>query len=207
MKKLIHVTLAFALAFILGACNTVPTQATDQGSVIKTSSDGTKIENLSDYALYAKTVTDSKPIFEMTCPPQGCVMLSLKVNAPNDKNSLTAPVVPESAGTMFIKGFFSLAHDVVGLGPWYFGSKVLTTAFDKANSSVTTTSTSIDNSNRSTNSDSSNRSTTTNTTTTNTTTTNTNTSSNNRTCTSGQAGNGGGTTTGGAGGSTGSPAC
>jgi hypothetical protein len=203
--KIIHAMLAFMLAFILAACQTTPTQATDQGSVIKTNSDGSKIENLSDYALYAKIASESKPIFEMTCPPAGCVLTSLKVNAPQDKSALAAPVAPETASTVFVKGFFGLAHDVIGLGPWYFGSKVLTKAFDKANASVTTTNTSIDSSNRSVNSDSSNRSTTTNT----TTTTNTNTNSNNvtRTCTSGQAGNGGGTTTGGAGGGTGSPSC
>jgi hypothetical protein len=132
-------------------------------------------------------------------------MLSLKVNAPNEKNSLQAPVAPETANTAFIKGFFGLAHDVIGLGPWYFGSKVLTTAFDKANASVTTTNTSIDNSNRST--DNSNRAVITTTTTDASNHAVTTTNSNNRTCTSGTAGNGGGTTTGGTGGSTGSPSC
>jgi hypothetical protein len=80
--KIIHAMLAFMLAFIHRGVPDVPTQATDQGSVIKTNSDGSKIENLSDYALYAKIASDSKPIFEMTCPPAGCVLTSLKVNAP-----------------------------------------------------------------------------------------------------------------------------
>lgn len=195
-------TLFIALA--LAGCSTVPTQATDQGSVVKTNADGSRIENLSDYAIYAKIATESKPLFEMTCPPAGCVMLSLKVNAPQDKAALQAPAVPEPASNVFVKQFFGLANNVLSFTPWYFGSKVLTKAFDVANASVTTTTTTTDNSNRSTNSDSSNRSTT-NTTTTNTTTT---TNSNNRTCTSGQAGTGGqGTTTGGAGGSSGPTTC
>jgi hypothetical protein len=51
--------MLFIALLALAGCSTTPTQATDQGSVIKTNSDGSKIENLSDYALYAKTVTDS----------------------------------------------------------------------------------------------------------------------------------------------------
>lgn len=192
------------IALILAGCESVPKQATDQGSVVKTEANGTKIENLSDYAIYAKIATESKPLFEMTCPPTGCIMMSLKVNAPQDKGAIQAPAVPESVGNTFVKGLFGLANNALSFTPWYFGSKVLTKAFDSANASVTTTT--IDNSNRSTNSDSSNRSTTNTTNTTTTTTTTTN--SNNRNCNSGQAGTGGqGTTTGGAGGASGPATC
>lgn len=177
------------LSLFLAGCAGTPTQATDQGSVVKTNADGSKVENLSDYAIYAKIATESKPMFEMTCPPQGCVIASLKVNAPMDKNALQAPQVPESASTVLVKGFFGLARDALSLGPWYFGSRVLTKAFEVANSSTTTTWT--DSSNRSTNTDASNRSVTT------TTTTTTTNNSNNRTC------NGGAAAPGGAGGTTG----
>lgn len=181
------------LVYILAGCAGAPTQATDQGSIIQTKPDGTKVENLSDYALYARISTESKPLFEMTCPPAGCVMLSLKVNAPMDKGALAAPVVPESLGATVTKGFFGLAHDVLGLGPWYFGGKVLSKAFDAASGkTTTTTTTSIDNSNRSTNSDSSNRAVTTTTTTNTDNSNNSVNNSNNRNC---QSGNPTGTTT------------
>jgi hypothetical protein len=200
---MIH-AIVIAIALLLGACTTTP--PADPGNVIKTTkTDGTTtIENLSDYAAYLKQAAESKPLFEMTCPPTGCVMTSLKVNMPSDKSSLQAPPPPpDTASIVFMKGLFGLGHDVIGLGPWAFGSRVLMKAFDKANSSVTNTTTTTDSSNRSTNSDSSNRSTT-NTTSTTTTTTNTTDSNNTtHTCTSGTAG---GTTTG-AGGNSGAPTC
>jgi len=189
--------LSLLLALAVAGCASTPT---DEGSVIKTTkkTDGSveTVENLSDYAAYAKTLTVSKPIFELTCPPQGCVFMSLTVNAPSDASKAAPP--PDSQNVVMTRGFFNLAERVItGWVPFYYGASVLNNALGKANSSVTTT-TNTDNSNRSV--DSSNRSI--NTTTT-TTTTNTNTNSNNRNCSTGSAGNGGT----GAGGAGGAAAC
>lgn len=219
MKTKIHMLpfllLIAAALLVLPGCTTLP-EGAEQGSVTKTVKkvDGSSetITNESDYAVYLRKQGESKPLFEMTCPQTGCIISSLKVNAPGNDKGVAPP--PDSIGVTVTKGFFGLANGMLdraaSVVPWYFGAKVLTTAFDKANSSVTN----IDNSNRST--DNSNRSTTdnsnrsTNTDNSNRSTDNSNRSvnnSNNRNCTSGPAGNGAGTTTGGAGGPSGPATC
>jgi hypothetical protein len=219
MKTKLH-TLPFLLLvtaalLVLPGCNTLP-EGAEQGSVTKTVKklDGSveTITNESDYATFVRAKTDSKPLFEMTCPQTGCIISSLKVNSPDSNKNIAPP--PEGLGATVVKGFFGLANSAMdkaaGVAPWYFGADLLKKAFDKANSSVTN----IDNSNRST--DNSNRSTTdnsnrsTNTDNSNRSTDNSNRSvnnSNNRNCTSGPAGNGAGTTTGGAGGPSGPATC
>jgi hypothetical protein len=166
MKSVIYAVL---LAFVLAGCNTLPTEATEQGSITRTvtKKDGSTetTANKSDYAAYLDKATESKPLFEMTCPETGCVIKTLKVNAPSDGSKLSAPVVAESAGVAITKGFFGLATAVIdraaGAVPFIAGAAVLNKAFDKANSSVTTITTNTDASNRSV--DNSNRSVTTTT--------------------------------------------
>lgn len=187
--KMMHLICAGALALALTACDSLPKQATDEGSVIKTVKkvDGSveTIENLSDYAIYAKRAGESKPMFEMTCPVQGCVLSSLKVNAPESGSKLAEP--PKTMGARIADGFFSLGNNILdkagGIAPWYFGAEVLKKGFDKANSSVDNSNRSVDNSNRSVNNDTSNRST--NTDNSNRSTDNSNRSTNNINCASG----------------------
>ncbi len=188
--RLMQYAFVFLCAALLAACGTTATKPdiAETGSVIKTTAkqDGSTetVENLSDYGMYLKRTAETKPLFEMTCPPQGCQFASLKVNAPADKTNVAPPPAPpETEGTAFIKGMFGLGHDIIGLGPWYFGGKVLMKAFDKANASVDNSNRSVttntDNSNRSV--DNSNRAVTTNTDNSNRSVNN----SNNRTCTTG----------------------
>lgn len=174
-----HVLKLLAAAFValtLSACATTGSAPEEGTSVIKTVTrpDGSveKVENLTDYAAYARQASsEAKPLFEMSCPETGCIIKSLKVNAPSDnKTAIAAP--PKTVGMAITEGFFSLGRDAIAIGvPWAMGAKVLNKAFDKANSwtdnsnhSVTNTDTSnrsVDNSNRSvtTNTDNSNRST------------------------------------------------
>lgn len=206
--KIIHVALIALVSFILAGCPSVPVK--DEGSVIRTETkvDGTVVttKNLSDYGAHAEAA--SQPIFEMTCPPTGCVMSSLKVRGNGESKIGVPPAPPKSTTAALIDGFFGLANNIIGQTPWVAGTRVLTKAFEAASGkTITTVTTNTDNSNRSTNSDSSNRSTTTTTTTTNTTDNSVN-NSNNRNCQTGNGASGGtGTTTGGAGGQSGPATC
>lgn len=152
MKTVVYAVL---VAFALAGCNTLPSEATAQGSLSRTitKKDGSveTTSNKSDYAAYLDKVGESKPIFEMSCPASGCVIASLKVNAPNSGGKVAPPSVPKSFATAFTDGLFGLGHDVLSQTPWIVGMKVLTKGFEVANSSV-------DNSNRSVVNDSSNRS-------------------------------------------------
>lgn len=187
-------TVAYAVlfAFVLAGCNTLPTEATEQGSITKTvkKADGSTeiVANKSDYATYLDKVGEQKALFEMSCPVTGCIIGNLKVNAPSDGSKIAAPVVPETFGVAFVKGVFGLADKTLdkaaGAVPFLAGWKVLDKAFDAASGkSITTTTT--DNSNRTLINDSANRS---STITTTTSTDNSNRSvnnSNNRNCQTG----------------------
>lgn len=164
-------TVAYAIfaAFILAGCNTLPTEATEQGSISRTvkKADGSTetTSNKSDYAAYLDKVGESKPLFELSCPATGCIIGTLKVNAQGDSSKVAAPAAVESAGVVFAKGFTGLLSNIVdkaaGAVPFVAGWKVLDKAFDAASgkSSVYTTTTNTDSSNRSVVNDSSNRST------------------------------------------------
>lgn len=211
--KTTKIIIAVMCAIMLSACNSLPNQATDQGSVVKTTTkDGVTetIKNQSDYASYLERASESKPMFEMTCPPTGCVIMSLKVNAPVDPSKIAGPPSPpESLVAVVVKETFGTLRGAI---PYYAGMRVLTTAFDKANSSVTTNIT-RDSGNTTLTASGAGAAVASGGTAsgsapvTTTTTTTTTSNSNNRNCTGGPAGNGAGTTTGGAGGASGPTSC
>ena len=186
-------TVIFAIitALALAGCNTLPTEATEQGSITRTvtKKDGSTetTANKSDYAAYLDKVSESKPLFEMSCPATGCVIGTLKVNAPSDGSKIAAPVVPETAGVVFAKGFTGLLNNALdkaaGAVPFVAGWKVLDKAFDAASGKSITTNT-TDNSSRTTINDSANRSSTITTTTTDASNRSVN-NSNNRNCQTG----------------------
>jgi hypothetical protein len=172
MKLIIHIAVGI-VSFVMAGCSTMP-DAVDQGSVVKTTvkTDGSKdiIENLSDYAIYAKHAGEKQPLFEMTCPANGCVLASLKVNSPDSGSKLAGP--PKSTSAIMAEGFMGMFNNLVdkatSVVPWYFGASVLKKGFDAASGKSVTTNTTTstdDHSNRSV--DSSNRSVTTTTTTDN----------------------------------------
>lgn len=140
----------------------------------------------SDYDLYVQASTTSRPqtkMFEFKCPATGCNFTEFVAYTPSDTGKeLQPPPKQDHPAVEFGKFFVGTLKDLAMVGmPWYFGAKVLTKAFDKADSSITntTTTTNTDSSNRSTNN-------TTNTTTTTTNTTEiTNSQNTNRNCTSG----------------------
>lgn len=189
--KIIHVVLVSA-AFLLSGCfGTAATKADENTSVVKTVTKPTGetevTEQLTDYAIYAKSVGTKQPLFDMSCPDSGCVMKSLKVYAPDSGGKLAGP--PKGIGTTLAEGVVNIVDKTIdkaaGAVPFVAAWKVLDKAFDAASGKTITTN--IDSSNRSS-TDNSNRSTTTDTSNRSTTTDNSNRStnnSNNRNCQTG----------------------
>lgn len=140
MKTLIRITLSSLVAIGLAACESAPKEATEQGSVIHTKADGSKVENRSDYADYAnvKLKLAERPLFEMTCPPQGCVVASLKVNNPTSGADILPPVKPAPEPSGFDKAL-AVADRLLGYGVQAYGihaGKVVQTASILANKEI-----------------------------------------------------------------------
>lgn len=110
--------LAIVVALLIAGCQHFPTPA-EHGSVIQTAKDGTKTENLSDNAAYYKTKLElaNKPLFEMTCPTNGCMVLSLKVNNPNAANDIAAPVPTPKQESAFVGVAREFKEALVALTP------------------------------------------------------------------------------------------
>lgn len=201
--KLIFAAL---LVITLTACNTLPKDATEQGSVVRTVTKGDStetIKNQSDYASYLEVATQSKPMFEMTCPPQGCVILSLKVNAPVNASAIAAPSQPMNPWVAIWDRTLGTAER---LGPWGAAFGIAREGFKAASQPVTTTIVTRDSNNTNMTASGTGSAVASGGTAsgsapiTTTTTTTTTSNSNNRTCTSAPGGNSGTTGAAGAGG-------
>jgi hypothetical protein len=120
MKRFCAAAIA---AIVLAGCNTLPDQATDHGSVVKTTvkQDGARevIENKSDYAAYASAKLElaGKPLFKLTCPPSGCVLASLEVSAPGTGGELAAPAPPPKVEHPFVGAVRETKELLLGLQP------------------------------------------------------------------------------------------
>jgi hypothetical protein len=134
MKSLISIVLAVAVAGVLSGCTTPPAT---HGSIITT--DGGKItENRSDYANYtqAKLALAAKPLFELECPTEGCVLKALRVNNPNSGGDIAAPAAPpkiESAAVGVAREFKETLLGVTPLAIAYTTGKTVQRIFESAN--------------------------------------------------------------------------
>lgn len=205
-KALIPIAmLMMGIAIVgLSGCESVP-KGIDHGSVVQTAKDGTRTENLSDYAAFVAAKKDlaTKPLFEMSCPATGCLVLSLKVNNPNGGGDIAAPAAPpkvestgvgiaremkETVGLLMPLGMVGLVGSTVSKVFNSFGNttQALAAKIQAPQPNVTTTNTASGGS-------AIGGSATTTPTTTSTTTTNTNSGNTSLNCASGAAT--GGTTT------------
>lgn len=127
MKTLLHLIIALAIAVGVVGCKTLPTEATEHGSITQTKPDGTKVENKSDYAAYAdaKLTLAKQPIISIACPPTGCVMKGLQVFAPGAGGDITAPVAPKPPENAIVGTMREIKEGVIGLAPFVLGAKVV----------------------------------------------------------------------------------
>jgi hypothetical protein len=134
MKSLVSIILAVAVAAVVSGCATPPAT---HGSIITT--DGGKVtENRSDYANYtqAKLALATKPLFEMECPAEGCVIKSLKVNNPNAGGDIAAPAAPpriESAAVGVAREFKETLLGMTPLAIAYTTGKTVQRIFESSN--------------------------------------------------------------------------
>lgn len=117
-------SILFMLAALAAGCSSVPEVATEQGSVVKTTTggDGRKevLENKSDYAVYveARLSAMARPLFEMTCPATGCVIASLKVGHPGGGGAELSAPVPVQPPAHPVVGFMrEVKETLLGLMP------------------------------------------------------------------------------------------
>jgi hypothetical protein len=132
MKTLACLIIAAVLA--LTGCATPPAT---HGSVITTDGGGVT-ENRSDYANYtqAKLALATKPLFEMECPTEGCVIKSLKVNNPNAGGDIAAPAAPpkvESAAVGVAREFKETLLGLTPLAVAYTTGKTVQRIFESSN--------------------------------------------------------------------------
>ncbi len=185
---MLRVILSGIVLAILAGCASAP--VVQKGTTIE-QEEGKTVTTKSDYAVYLEKASEQQPLFELTCPPAGCVLTGLKVHNPN-QTTYAPPAVEQSWGMAFTNGMFSLASDALRIGvPWIAGARVLEKAFDKANASVTTSTSNLNaptTTNLSTTTNTSNTTSNTTNTTSSTSSTNTmtNTNSNSNTNTNGK---------------------
>lgn len=127
MKSFTRFAFALIAAVMVAGCNLIPKEATEHGSVIQTKADGSKIENRSDYAEYAqgKITLASRPLFEMTCPATGCIVMSLKVNAPGQGSDIAPPAAPPKEENAIVGTVRELKEFGLGAAPYLLGHSVV----------------------------------------------------------------------------------
>lgn len=114
----------------IGAVGCAGPTVKDAGTIIERElKDGKVIsekEQRSGYSEYLNKVTEQRPLFEMTCPQDGCKFASLKVNAPSGNSGNNAGIAPPpvepNAGVAFVQGMFDFGKHILNTGvavaPW-----------------------------------------------------------------------------------------
>lgn len=119
--QIIHAALLLAVLFLIAGCST----PTPPAAAAK-----------SDYSYYAeaKAAAAAKPLFEMECPSEGCIVKALRVNNPNSAaDAIAAPAPPPRVEHAVVGVMREAKEMLLGLAPsavGIVGAKTVAKVFD-----------------------------------------------------------------------------